>query len=176
MNQTGQIVFIVFIIAYMLFWGTIICIGIPKEQRANNKRKYDERQRVEQGRACQYAYITLICYLVSCLFLNQVFDIVWCDNTFGLLLGIAFSLTVFLAYCVFQDAYFSINDSKTGAMIGVNAIGLVQLLVGIGHIVDGDIIQNGIITDNAINLLFFAVILLLNIFVFIRKRLDKRSS
>ena len=33
MNQTGQIVFIVFIVAYMVFWGTIICIGIPKEER-----------------------------------------------------------------------------------------------------------------------------------------------
>lgn len=173
MNQTGKIVFIVFIIAYMLFWGTIICIGLPKKERANNKKKYDERQRIEQGRACQYAYITLICYLVACLFLNTVFGIVWCDNTFGLLLGVAFSVSVFLAYCVFQDAYFSINDNKTGAMISVNVIGLAQLLLGIEHIVDGDIIQNGIITDNAINLLFFVVILLLDVFVFIRKRLDK---
>lgn len=176
MNQTGRIVFIVFIIAYAIFWGTIICIGIPKEQRAKNKKKYDERQRIEQGRACQYAYITLICYLVACLFLNKVFGIVWCDNTFGLLLGIAFSVSVFLAYCVFQDAYFSINDSKTGAMIGVNAIGLVQLLVGIEHIVDGSIIQNGMITDNAISLLIFAVILLLDVFVLIRKRLDKQAA
>ena len=54
--------------------------------------------------------------------------------------------------------------------------GVAQLLLGIEHIVDRDIIQNGIITDNAINLLFFAVILLLDIFVFIRKRLDKQSA
>lgn len=173
MNQTGQIVFIIFIIAYMIFWGTIICIGIPKEQRANNKKKHDERQRIEQGRACTYAYITLIFYLLCYIFLEKIFGIVWCELTFGLFLGIAFSLSVFLAYCVFQDAYFSINDNKTGAMISVNVIGLAQLLLGIEHIVDGDIIQNGIITDNAINLLFFAVILLLDVFVFIRKRLDK---
>lgn len=176
MNQTGQIVFIIFIIAYIIFWGTIICIGIPKEQRANNKKKHDERQRIEQGRACKYAYITLICYLLCYIFLEKLFSIVWCDLTFGLFLGIAFSLSVFLAYCVFQDAYFSITDSKVGTMIGVNIIGLAQLFIGIEHIVDGDIIQNGIITNNAINLLFFAVILLLDVFVFIRKRLDKQSA
>ena len=128
MNQTGQIVFIIFIIAYMIFWGTIICIGIPKEQRAN-KKKHDERQRIEQGRACTYAYITLIFYLLCYIFLEKIIGIVWCELTFGLFLGIAFSLSVFLAYCVFQDAYFSVNNSKVGAMIGVNAVGLSQLSI-----------------------------------------------
>lgn len=176
MNQTGQIVFIVFMIAYMIFWGTIICIGIPKEQRSSNKKKYDERQRIEQGRACKYAYITLICYLVASLVLDQIFGIVWCDNTFGLFLGIAFSISVFLAYCVFQDAYFDITSSKASSMIGINAVGLAQLVMSVEHIEDGDIIQNGIITDNAVNLLFFAVVLLLDVFVLIRKHLDKRSA
>lgn len=176
MNQIGKIVFIVFIIAYMIFWGTIIYIGIPKEQRASNKKKHDERQRIEQGRACKYAYIMLICYLLCDIFLKKIFGVVWCDHTFGVLLGISFSLSVFLAYCVFQDAYFSINDSKAGTMISVNSIGLLQLSMGIDHIVDGDIVQNGIITDNAINILFFAVILLFDVFVFIRKRLDKQAA
>ena len=52
MTQTGKIVFIVFMIAYALFWGAIILIGIPKEQRAQNQKKYDERQIFEQGLAC----------------------------------------------------------------------------------------------------------------------------
>ena len=26
----------------MLFWGTIICIGIPKEERRKQQKKYDE--------------------------------------------------------------------------------------------------------------------------------------
>ena len=176
MNQTGKIVFIVFMIAYMIFWGAIIYIGIPKAQRNQNKKKYDERQRIEQGRACQYAYITLISYLVACLFLNQIFGIVWCDHTFGLLLGIAFSISVFMAYCVFQDAYFNITDSKAGTMISINVVGLTQLLLGIEHIEDGDIIQNGIVTDNAVSLLFFTVVVLLDIFVLIRKRLDQQSA
>lgn len=176
MNQTGQIVLIVFIVAYLLFWGAIIYLGLPKAQHANKKKRYDERQRIEQGRAFQYAYITLICYLIAYQILNQAFGIVWCDSTFGFLLGISFSISVFLAYCVFQDAYFSIKESKNGAMIGVNAIGLAQLLVGIGHIADGTIIQDGIITRNAVHLLFFAVVLLLDVFVFIRKYLDKESA
>lgn len=176
MNRTGQIVFIVFIAAYMIFWGAIILIAIPKEQRNSQKKKYDERQRIEQGRACQYAYITLIGYLVAYMVLDQVFGIVWCDTVFGLLLGIAFSASVFLAYCVFQDAYFSVNEGKPASMIGINAVGLSQLLLGIEHIVDGDVIENGIITANAVNLLFAALILLFDVFFLIRKRLDKPAD
>ena len=106
----------------------------------------------------------------------MIFDVVWCAHTFGVFLGIAFSLSVFLAYCVFQDAYFSINDSKVGTMISVNIIGLSQLFMGIEHIANGDIIQNGIITDNALKLVFCGVVLSLDIFFLIRKQLDKKSE
>lgn len=50
MNQTGQIIFIIFIVCYIIFWGAIIYIGIPKENRAQQKKKYDERQQIEHGR------------------------------------------------------------------------------------------------------------------------------
>lgn len=176
MNQTGQIVFIIFIIAYMIFWGTIIYIGIPKEQRAKQKQQFDERQKVEQYRACQYAYFTLIIYLVLYLLLNQAFYFVWCDTVFGISLGIVFSLSVFLAYCVFQDAYFGIGASKPATLFTANIAGLPNLMLGIESIEDGNIIENGLITGKGIHFAIFALIVLLDIFVFIRKRLDKQAA
>lgn len=174
MNQTGTIVLIAFIAAYMIFWGVIICVGIPREERTKQRQRFDERQKVEQGRACQYAYITLLCYLFLYLLLDHVLHIVWCDTAFGILLGIAFSVSVFLAYCVFQDAYFGIGASKPGVLIGVNAVGVTQLVMGIESVEDGAIIQNGIITGNASHFVFLALIILLDVFVFIRKRMDRR--
>lgn len=176
MNKTGQIVFITFIITYILFWGTVIYFGIPKEQWKQQKGRYDERQQIEQGRGCKWAYIALICYLVGYVFLDLVFEVKWCEPEFGILLGIALSVTVLLAYLVFQDAYFAFNEKKTGTLISVNCVGLCQLLLGIEHIADGDIIQNGIITDNALNLVFCGVVLSLDIFFLIRKQLDKKSA
>lgn len=75
MNKTGQIVFITFIITYILFWGTVIYFGIPKEQWKQQKGRYDERQQIEQGRGCKWAYIALICYLVGYIFLDLVFEV-----------------------------------------------------------------------------------------------------
>ena len=36
MDYTGQIIFIIFIVCYIIFWGTIIYIGIPKENRVQH--------------------------------------------------------------------------------------------------------------------------------------------
>jgi len=176
MNQTGQIVFIVFIIAYMLFWGTIICIGIPKEERRKQQKKYDERQIFEQSRACKYSYVALIVYLLFYGILDAGFDIVWCEPLFGICLGIGFSLSVFFAYCIFQDAYFAIGESKLGVLIAPNIIAFPQLILGLECVTDRSIIDNGIITDNGLHFLFVALILILDILVYIRKRLDKQSA
>lgn len=173
MNQTGQIVFIVFIFAYMIFWGTIIFIGIPKEERSKQQRKFDERQIAAQGRAFKYAYLTLILYLLVYAILDMGFKIVWCELIFGIALGIVFSLSTYFAYCIFQDAYFAIGESKPSALIGVNIIGFSQLLLAITCIEDGSIVENGIISADGLHLLFVALILLLDAFVMIRNRMDQ---
>jgi len=172
MSKTGQIVFISVLVAYMVFWGIIIYIGVPKEHWASQKKKYDERQRIEQGRTCQYAYIALIFYLILYLFVEKALHIVWCDPVFGILLGITLSIAVFMAYCIFQDAYFCVNESRPVSLITVNVVGLTQLLQGAESIAEGTIIEDGIITTDAVYFLFVALILLLDLFVFIRKRLD----
>lgn len=105
----------------------------------------------------------------------ELFDVVWCELEFGLFLGIAFSISVFLSHVVFQDAYFAYNESKPGALIGINCIGLTQLVMGIECVTDGEIIRNGIITGNGVHLLFAAVVLLLDFFMIIRRRLEKKS-
>ena len=109
-----MIVVLVFAVCYMLFWGGIILFALPKNQ-VFKKSKYDERQRAEQGKAFQYAYITLLCYLIMWMAADKLFGTDWCEMTFGLFLGIGFSVSVFLAYCIFRDAYFSVGEHKAGA-------------------------------------------------------------
>ena len=76
MNLAGRIIFLVFMAAYIIFWGAMVYIGIPREQRKKQKKHFDERQKVAQYRACQYAYFTLIIYLALYVILNQVFDFI----------------------------------------------------------------------------------------------------
>lgn len=176
MNQTGKIVFFVFLIAYALFWITIICIGIPKEERRKHQPKYDERQVAAQGRASKYAYTTLIVYLLLYSLLDAGFDFVWCEQVFGIFLGIIFSLSVYLAFCIFQDAYFGVGDKKPGALIAINICGFFQLMLAIECFIDGSMVENGIICAEGLHLVVVIFILLLDAFVMIRNRMDKYSS
>lgn len=174
MTQTGKIVFIVFMIAYALFWGAIILIGIPKEQRTQNQKKYDERQIFEQCRGCKYAFFSLIAYLAVYGILDDQ-GIVWCQPIFGVGLGILLSLSIYLTHCVLQDAYFAIGESKPSVLIAPNVIAIPQLIFGIETITDGTIIENGLITADGLHFLLVGLILCLDLAVFLRKRLDKRS-
>lgn len=174
MTQTGKIVFIVFMIGYALFWGTIILIGIPREQRAQNQKKYDERQIFEQGRACKYAFFSLITYLAVYGILDDQ-GVVWCRPIFGIALGIILSLCIYLTHRVLQDAYFAIGESKPAVLIAPNAIAISQLIIGIDSIAEGTMIENGLITADGLHFLLVALVLFLDLAVFLRKRLDKRS-
>lgn len=172
MSQTGKIVFIGFILAYAIFWGVIIYIGIPKEQRTQNQKKYDERQILEQYRASKYAFSSLIIYLLVYGALEQ-FGIVWCETIFGVSLGIALSLCIDASYRILQDAYFAIGESKLAVLIVPNVIAISQLIIGIESIAEGTMVENGLITADGLHFLFVALVLFLDLAVFLRKRLDK---
>lgn len=176
MDLTGRIAVFA---AYIVFWIAILvlsCMAVPRRQRGQNRKKYDERQRYERGRACQYAYITLIVYLVADRILRDAFGAVWCDDTFGLCLGLAISGSVFLAGCVFQDAFFDLLTGRREAMLGVNLLGIFPLFRGILGICEGSVLENGILTRRAAHFLPVTVIVLLDLFVVIRRRVDRRSD
>ena len=174
MSQTGQIVFFSFMIAFMIFWSVIIIVGIPKEQRMQKQKRYDERQIFEQCRGCKYAFFSLIAYLAVYGILDDQ-GIVWCRPIFGIALGIILSLCIYLTHCVLQDAYFAIGESKPAVLIAPNAIAISQLIIGIDSIAEGTMIENGLITADGLHFLLVGLILCLDLAVFLRKRLDKRS-
>ena len=176
MNQSGQIILIMIALAYMLFWGTVIYVGIPRELRDKKKKMYDERQLYEQARACKYSYISLIVCLMIYGLLEAGFDIIWCEPMFGICLGIGLSLCVFLSYCVFQDAYFALGEKKLAVLLSPNIIAIPQLIMGLESIAEGSMMENGIITNNGLHFIFAGLILFLDVLVWVRKSMDKRSA
>lgn len=176
MNQTEQLVFFGVILAYSIFWCVIIYTGIPKAERRKQQKQYDERQISEQGRACKYSYIALVVYLLAYCLLDSGFDIKWCEFSFGVCLGISLSLSVFFAYCVFQDAYFAVGESKPVVLITPNIVALPQLIMGIESATEGNVFKNGIVTADGIHFLFVALVVFLDILVIVRKHMDKKGT
>lgn len=176
MNPTGRFIFLAVILAYFVFWCIIIWIGIPKADRSKQRKQYDERQLFEQGRACKYSYIALIVYLLAYCLLDSGFEIKWCAFPFGICLGIAFSLAVFFSYCIFQDAYFAVGESKPAVLITPNIVALPQLIMGIESAAEGNMLKNGIIAADGIHFLFVGLVVFLDILVIARKYMDKKDT
>lgn len=174
MTQTGKSIFIAIIFAFVIVWGMIIILGIPKEQRKQKQKRYDESQIFEQCRGCKYAFFSMIVYLTVYGILDDQ-GIVWCQPLFGVAFGIILSLGIYLSHCILQDAYFAISEGKLSVLIPANVVALLNLNYGFEYITKGTVIENGLITADGLHFLLVGLILCLDLTVFLRKRLDKRS-
>lgn len=95
-------------------------------------RKYDERQIMNQGTGFKLGFITaVICmtvylftgpYWATCLHLGQYASI-------ALILTV--SLLVFVVYCIFSDAYFTVDDSYYKSLLLIAVISGNFLLSGL---------------------------------------------
>ncbi len=102
-----------------------------------NKQIYDERQKIHQGKAYKYAFITLLAFEVA-VFTLQVSEInLPVSNANITITGIDLSLAVFAVYSVMTDCYFALN-SKKNVVLSVLTTGdvlslLASIMIVIGH-------------------------------------------
>lgn len=147
-----------------------------KDDPPKKQGKYDERQIADQRRAYQYAFFTLLGYLLVFTVLDLL-GIVWCTPAFGLSLGIALSLLVFSVFCIFCDAFFRVTENKAehkGAIIFTFiCLGVCQLGMAGSH---GSIFENGCFTKHGIPLLLGTTLLSIALCIVIRQIQEKRAK
>ena len=175
MNKNMLILLVAGIFLYGL-WFALIFSAIPKKEWEKRKGKLDERQMAERGIANKWAYITLICYLVIFVLTERFSEVKLFDTGFAIFLGIFLSVTVYGAYIIIRDACFTIKDNKRLFIMVWNFICLMQLVMGIEYIANGELIENGMITIKALYLLVAAWIILMDICLIIRRHLDGKNA
>lgn len=116
----------------------------------NKKEDYDERQRLERGKAYGLGFFTIM----GSVFLAIAIDLLELLPVQGYVLCAASifpGLMAFLAYSIWHEAYFSLKD-KTGALLGMfGIIGAINLIIAVASICDGSMIVNGRLGLNALN-------------------------
>lgn len=156
-------------------------IGLTKDGKI--KRKYDERQEVIRGRGFKRAFYTMvvlnILYGVTHIGFQdlpghqQIIPIVPSAVVmFITLIGVG----VYAWYCILNDGYFALNEKVPQTIIAFSLIALFNFLVGINNLLDGEMIEDGIIQCTCINLVC-AIFLLITVFVIlIKQHRDKRED
>lgn len=162
-EEPVSILFRVSILIYGILLSILIIILIIAVSTKGDsvKERYDERQRLEKGRAFGYAFFTtLVCLLLLSVLPVVDLSIPAAPSILYLTAGLS-GVTVYAVYCIWHESYFALNQRLTPLMICFVLIGLSNLLIGIGNLLKGELIENGIITFYGSNLLIALMFLIL---------------
>ncbi len=121
---------------------------------ACKKGAYDERQLLARGVAYKYAFFTLMIGMVIIALMEEIAGIRWFMSMAGVWVMVCISLAVFATICILKDAYMSLYENAKGVVIMFSAIGILNIAIGIGNIVDGTpLIENGVLSVRCANLI-----------------------
>ena len=142
-------------------------------RRGGKPGEYDERQIAARGRAYAIAYYTLLIYLALWLVLSLL-ELPFFSTTSALLPGMLISLTVFVCYSIFHDAYFRCSDKPTIWLWAICAAGLVNLAIGVARLFRGGALAERL-GENA-NLMVGAMLLVVLGCSLVKLNLDRQSE
>lgn len=135
--------------------GLLICLILFVFCNNNRKVKheYDERQEIIRGRGYKYGFYTGLFYMAF-LTLWPLTEIeLPITDTVLVFIGIVLSISVMCIYSIWNDAYWAMNNNTTRYIVVFVAATMINLLVPIVAIVNGTMVEDGVLQAPAINLL-----------------------
>lgn len=136
---------------------------------------FDERQERARGVAFKYGFFALMFSIILYGMLDMTLGR-WCDAMAGASLCLCVGITVFAVTCIVKDAYLSLKESPRYIMTLFAVISVVNIAFGAVHILDGDMVENGILTFRCTNLvvgLMTTVVLVVYIVNFLLSRREE---
>ena len=137
------------------------------------QREYDERQQLLRGKAFTAAFFTLLGYLAIWMMLNAL-EVGFFATRLSILVGIMLSIVVFVAYCVFHDAYFRVSERPLPWLFMTAGIAVLNLVIGVARLLRGATLQERLY-ENA-NLLMGAAFAVILVCIAIKRGMDRRSE
>lgn len=154
MYQAG----LVFGLCVGIFIGALVLALMFKKKVLS--MEFDERQERARGKAFQYSFFALIIslyiYGISEMALGR-----WCDVMAGVTLCVSLGICVFAVTCILKDAYLSLREKPRQIMTLFILITAFNLGVGGIHLWSGGLVEDGVLTYRAVNLILGLVTLLI---------------
>ncbi len=161
-----------FIIGILL---VMIAVTIAKNDEI--KIEYDERQIAMQGKSYKYAFFAMLGYYGFWMLLEAFSISIPASKTLLIFLGVAVGIAVMLTNSILKDAYFKLNENRKCFIGFFIFIGILNIGIGVTHILRGTFIDNGVVTaSGSLNLLCGLLIGYLLVLLLIKKIKDKRDE
>jgi len=133
-------------------------------RKSRREKKYDERQSLARLKAYRAAFWTFVVLLAINAFVESTGDgYRWGDAIIEPFLFICAAITVFVVICIFEDAYFALNEKRSFYLWMFGIIAFANSFIFLGNIGNYNCayIENGRVTFRAMNpvvLVMFAIL------------------
>lgn len=119
----------------------LLCASLSS--RKNNLPEFDERQELIRGKAYKTGFFATLILIGIAIIFDSTNLLPFLDST--LLYGITIlgGVLVFAVYCVWNEAYFGLNQKSSSVMIILAFIGIMNLFIGIMNYFKGNMFLNG---------------------------------
>lgn len=165
-----------FILAVFITSGVLILVTLFAISKDNKiKRKYDERQELIRGRGFKYAFYTVIVmnmlYAVAIIAFERLPIEASLIHTIIALFGVG----IYAWYCILNDGYFALNEKIPQTIICFLLIGILNIAIGIGELMAGNVVQEGVLTYRSMNFVAGIFMMVTVIVILIKQFMDKRE-
>lgn len=154
--------------SFFLVFGVMVVVAclLAVITKSKNPARYDERQKQVQAKAHKVSYYLLMILLVIYAIIDNFSK--FCDTMTGVFICICISIAVYASICIFGDAYTAVNQSNKSLVVALILAGGFNLLVGIGDIIDGELVEDGLLTVGSLTLVAGVMCTVIGIVALIR--------
>ena len=171
--DSNKIIMLTIFVCLFIVLGLVFAKSFHKDSSATPK--FDERQMAVRGRGYMFAFYIII--LVMCLMPVVMTDEI--QTFLGDLIyfiPLCVGLPVHVMYCVWKNAYVELNLNVKSWVVLMIFIGIFNLILGVSRIIDGTIIEDGVLQANAINLYLGILVFVILIELLIKNAIDRKEA
>ena len=144
----------------------VIACLIVAIAKSKNPARHDERQKQVQAKAHKVSYYLLMLLLVAYAIVDSYAK--FCDTMTGVFICICISIAVYASICIFGDAYTAPGQNMKALVVSLILAGGFNLLVGIGNLIDGELVKDGLLTVDSLTLVAGVMCTVIGIVALIR--------
>ena len=142
----------------------------------DTKNQFDERQELVRGKGFQYGFFAIMISNAVLLFMKAFEIPLFSDLQVAMVLSIVIGVSVFACYCIWNDGYFALNENRKSLLVMFGVIGLLNLVIGIGNIFSGVVIENGAFTFRSTNLFWSMMFIVVFIMLLLKQIKDGKEE
>lgn len=152
----------------------VILIACNKDRKL--KTEYDERQQLIRGKGYKYGFYTMMGAIVLLIILKVAEVNIPIHDAVVLFFIIALGISETVTYDIMHDAYFGLNNKINSYLIAFGLIAMINVLVVIGVGMSGNLVQDGVLGLNGMNLICAMMLFWIFIVMMIKKLSDEKGD